>query len=211
MDLLNTVVDKLLAVSENGKARTSRLATLFVKNLEKPKAMYKSSEDKIIQISTIKQLLSKCDDIHKQNGNTDKFLATSYVASVLFSYIRDLVVKYPEESSWIASKNFLKNFKLKGDEIADSLDDAFYKFNNDPEKIILKFANVIRLLTPMLKEIVVESHMEVMYRLDYNSYLEKSTHSFLDKIREELVQRTWHPKRLKWCLDYEEQKEIWGL
>ena len=32
----------------------------------------------------------------------------------------------------------------------------------------------------------------------------------LDNIREELMQRTWHPSRLKWCLPYDEVEEIFG-
>jgi GTPase SAR1 family protein len=34
--------------------------------------------------------------------------------------------------------------------------------------------------------------------------------SDLDIIREELMQKAWHPSRLKWCLTYDEVEEIFG-
>ena len=212
VSLLNKAVEKLLAVSENGKARTSRLATLFVKNLEKPNSMYKPpSEDKNIQMSTFQHLLCKVDELSEQEDK-DTFLTRSYVVSVLFSYVMDLVVTYQEESYWLVEATFVRTFLKKGDEIDVSLDDALHNYNNDAdaETIKQKSTNVARLLIPMLREIVKESNLEVMYRLDYDKYREQTARSYLDQIREELVQRAWHPKRLKWCLDYEEQNEIWG-
>jgi hypothetical protein len=51
----------------------------------------------------------------------------------------------------------------------------------------------------------------------YKSYSEPTWQVMVDKkkkildvVREELMQRTWHPRRVKQCLDYDELMDIFG-
>jgi hypothetical protein len=60
---------------------------------------------------------------------------------------------------------------------------------------------------------ILESTLRRFYfsRLFTNKYIKNRAINKMNKIRQELIIRTWHPRRLKdWCLDEEEKKEIYG-
>jgi hypothetical protein len=43
-----------------------------------------------------------------------------------------------------------------------------------------------------------------------HKYVMEVAKTMVDTYREELMKQTWHPKRLSWCLDYEEYREIFA-
>jgi hypothetical protein len=43
------------------------------------------------------------------------------------------------------------------------------------------------------------------------SYIREVTKKNVDVLREELMQKAWHPRRLEWCLDFEEYRELFQV
>ena len=94
--LFEKTIDKLISLRD-GKVRTSRLATLFVKKLEKPNDMYENMCSAINseQRRTLSYLLNKSESVRATRKG---FLAPAYIASVICSYVMDCVIQNPQSN-----------------------------------------------------------------------------------------------------------------
>lgn len=59
--------------------------------------------------------------------------------------------------------------------------------------------------------IVCKEFRELAISLWDNEYTIEMTNTMLEEVREELMAKTWHPSRLRWCLDTEDAACMFGV
>lgn len=171
-------------------------AVVFKNSLPKYSAFYTVTDDLHMQGLTLQAVI----DMDKI---LDVDLVRFFLYNVFFDYLLQIVVTYPD-SNIFSTSDFVNTKQLL---------QSFYNLCKDFTPMLNTLNQTESLLRLICYDtIAIISDCEGTVKLYYDCEFGKTTTERLTNIfKKELVQRTWHPSRIiKWCLDMEDLKDIFG-
>jgi hypothetical protein len=105
-------------------------------------------------------------------------------------------------------QNLINTLLCKGGEYRNAVHDLLH------DRELLQRIHIVRhLYVSILGDLsfILDHAYHLFQTLWSDSYRQSIATKRLNLFRKELIERTWHPSRLCWCLDYEEQRDIFSL
>lgn len=174
-----------------------------IRILMKTDAYYEPSNDPEVQFATIEHL--RC--IREEHMEGQLFMQL-YGNLVHLAYIYDVVRKYVGVNAIESSESRLSTLMERLTEMMEieNFEDIVAIGVSDTPHI----REVISSVVQGFRKVLVSLH-DLLFSLHDERYRMQKAHKQTTMFKEELVQKAWHPKRMKeWCLDTEEFLAIFG-
>jgi hypothetical protein len=194
--------DEILILCNYVKAPLSKARIRHaIRILMKTDAYYEPSHNPEIQFATIEHL-TRIRETHMEGP----LFMQLYGNLVHLAYIYDVVRKYVGVNAVESSATRLEILMERLKEMAEiwNLEDIIAVGVSETPYI----EEVISSMVHGFHKVMMSLH-DLLFSLHDEIYRMQKAHKQMAVFKEELVQRTWHPKRMKeWCLDTEEYREL---
>lgn len=203
--LLDATVDSLLKIENEVTRLTSRTATLFLDKMPKSSDIYdlRISGDQGNQTKILVCLLRTFENLHTVKAKSK--IAQIYIANILYSYLNeigDMHLNIIHTENQLFSKTCIK----KSGELIASINQIHPSYKDTSYErvafhIMDECVNTIR-----------KASNKIHSKQDPEKFREIKSREMVDAIKQQLIEKTWHPTRVReWCMDYEESREIFGF